>query len=65
MKLQCSDKDLVTIYFNSKMISVRVGKKPGFFVINRKNPVFWFKPGFFGFYGFNGFYGFFSVSIFL
>ena len=40
----------------------RVGKKPGFFVINRKNPVFWFKPGFFGFYGF---YGFFSVCIFL
>ena len=40
----------------------RVGKKPGFFVINRKNPVFWFKPGFFGFYGFNGF---FSVCIFL
>ena len=37
----------------------RVGKKPGFFVINRKNSVFWFKPGFFGFYGF------FSVCIFL
>ena len=43
----------------------RVGKKPGFFVINRKKTVFWFKPGFFGFYGFNGFYGFFSVCIFL
>ena len=40
----------------------RVGKKPVFFVINRKNPVFWFKPAFFGFYGFNGF---FSVCIFL
>ena len=37
-------------------------QKSGFFVINRKNPVFWFKPGFFGFYGFNGF---FSVCIFL
>ena len=37
----------------------RVGKKTVFFVINRKNPVFWFKPGFFVFYGF------FSVCIFL
>ena len=41
----------------------RVGKKTGFFVINRKNPVFWFKPGFFGFYGFNGFYVF-SVFVY-
>ena len=60
-------KNLFHISFGTQSFSSvsRVGKKPGFFVINRKNPVFWFKPGFFGFYGFNGFYGFFSVCIFL
>ena len=52
-------------YMTDNNLFARVGKKPGFFVINRKKPVFWFKPGFFGFYGFNGFYGFFSVCIFL
>ena len=50
---------------NTLSLTNRVGKKPGFFVINRKNPFFLFKPGFIGFYGFNGFYGFFSVYIFL
>ena len=65
-------KDVKTLvsFFSTKLSTIwpwcpilnRVGKKPGFFVINRKNPFFWFKPGFFGFYGFNGF---FSVCTFL
>ena len=65
---------VIFIYVQKKLISHRkivkinhrVGKKPVFFVINRKNPFFWFKPVFFSvFMVFSVFVYFFEKELYL